>query len=130
MATHAAPKAAVDGFSNAAAYEAYRPSYPPDFVSALLDDLGIREKRGAKIVEIAAGTGKLTDLLVARKEEFRIRAIEPVKSMRDVLERKEHDRVEILDGVANKMPVEDGWGDGCIAAQVSRKDAGAIAQAC
>jgi ubiquinone/menaquinone biosynthesis C-methylase UbiE len=123
METHALPRAAVDGFSNAVAYEAYRPSYPQDSLSALLNDLGISGKGGANIVEIAAGTGKFTDLLVAREEDFGVRAIEPLKSMRDVLERKGHSRVAVLDGVAAKMPVEDGWGDACIAAQVSQLQA-------
>ena len=111
-------QAAVHGFHNGALYDAHRPSYPPDAVEALLSELGVAGKRGAKIIEVAAGTGKFTVPLAARGEGFEIKAVEPLASMRDQLAAKKLEGVEVLEGSANAVPVGDGWGDACIVAQV------------
>jgi len=52
---------AAAGFSDAVDYEAARPSYPPDAVAWLVEHLRIGP--GARVVDLAAGTGKLTRLL-------------------------------------------------------------------
>ena len=38
---------------------------------------GVSDMHGTRIVDLAAGTGKLTELLAARDEEFDILAVEP-----------------------------------------------------
>ena len=52
---------AAAGFSDPADYEAARPSYPPDAVAWLVEHLHIEP--GRRVVDLAAGTGKLTRLL-------------------------------------------------------------------
>jgi SAM-dependent methyltransferase len=69
---------AAAGFSDPAAYEATRPSYPPDAVSWLVENLHIGP--GRRVVDLAAGTGKLTRLLVPAGAD--LVAAEPVAGMR------------------------------------------------
>ena len=85
----------------AAAYERSRPSYPPDAVTWLVDRLRVR--LGAVAVDLAAGTGKLTRLLVPT-DAFVI-AVEPVLGMRLVL----HEllpTVPIVAGTADSLPIK------------------------
>lgn len=110
--------AATQGFHNAKAYDAHRPSYPAHVVSSFLSDLGVAGRRGARVVEVAAGTGKFTELLAAREEGFDVVATEPLASMKGELDAKRLKGVEVREGSAAGLPVEDGWGDVCIAAQV------------
>ncbi|OTB11823.1 hypothetical protein K445DRAFT_209782 [Daldinia sp. EC12] len=119
MASHGSnlPTAAEEGFKDAASYDAYRPSYPPEAVDTFLTKLKVAEQFGSKIVEIASGTGKFTELLAKRPESFTVKAIEPHHGMREKLAQKDLTGVEVIDGKADKMPVEDEWGDACIAAQ-------------
>lgn len=116
---HPIPPAAEEGFQDATAYDAHRPSYPPEAVDAFLAAAKLADTPGAGIVEVAAGTGKFTEVLAARPERFLVRAVEPHDGMRARLAEKDLPDVEVLDGTAEKMPVEDEWGDACIAAQVS-----------
>ncbi|KAI8961420.1 S-adenosyl-L-methionine-dependent methyltransferase [Daldinia sp. FL1419] len=111
------PAAAEEGFKDAASYDAYRPSYPPEAVDKFLDKLKIAQQFGSKIVEIASGTGKFTELLAKRPESFVVKAIEPHHGMREKLAQKDLAGVEVIDGKADKMPIEDEWGEACIAAQ-------------
>jgi SAM-dependent methyltransferase len=111
------PKAASEGFKDASAYDAHRPSYPAEAVDALLRHLKIADKANVNVVEIAAGTGKFTELLAKRHENYNIHAVEPHAGMRFQLEAKKLRDVTVLDGHAANMPVEDGWADACIAAQ-------------
>lgn len=111
------PSQATEGFKDAAAYDTYRPSYSPEAVDKFLDHLNVTGLSDIKIVEIAAGTGKFTELLAKRPEQFLVKAIEPHKTMRQKLAEKDLPAVEVIHGSANKMPVEDEWGDICIAAQ-------------
>ncbi|KAF2199651.1 S-adenosyl-L-methionine-dependent methyltransferase, partial [Delitschia confertaspora ATCC 74209] len=111
------PKAASEGFADASAYDAYRPSYPPKAVDALIRHLHITDCANANIVEIASGTGKFTELLAKRPESYNIHAVEPHEGMRAQLVAKDLKNVSVTDGYAAKMPVEDGWADACIAAQ-------------
>lgn len=116
-AAYQLPTAASAGFRNATAYDAHRPSYPASAVDSLLLRLRISGVAGAKVVEIASGTGKFTELLVARAEGFAVAAVEPHAGMREQLERKALRGVQVLDGHAGSVPVADGWGDACVAAQ-------------
>jgi len=120
MATSQFQLAAVAdiGFKNAGSYDIYRPSYPPEAVSKFLTYLNVANQKNARIVEIACGTGKFTEPLMKREEEFDVIAIEPHKKMREGLEKKKlAGSLLVKDGSADRMPVEEGWGDACIAAQ-------------
>ncbi len=111
---------AASGFKNAANYDTHRPTYPPEAVNKLLTHLGVAGQQDAQVIDLACGTGKFTELLAVRPESFEILAIEPHEGMRQELVKKDlGPRVKVLDGNAAHMPVEDGWGDTLIAAQVS-----------
>lgn len=110
---------AATGFQNASAYDQNRPSYPPESVNRLLTHLGVAGQEDARVIDLACGTGKFTEVLAAREEKFEIMAVEPHEGMRNVLVMKElGDRVQVADGNAGNMPVEEGWGDALVAAQV------------
>ncbi len=69
---------AASGFdAQADAYERARPSYPPDVVDWLVENLRITY--GARVVDLAAGTGKLTRLLAPYGSN--LIAVEPVEGM-------------------------------------------------
>lgn len=112
---------AAEGFKDAAAYDAHRPAYPPEAVQKLLEHMRLADRAHARIVEVAAGTGKFTEALAARHEGFEVIAVEPHPDMRRELEGKGLRRVEVRDGTAEDMRslagVEDGWAGGCVAAQ-------------
>jgi SAM-dependent methyltransferase len=115
---HTLPTAASQGFANAQAYDAHRPSYPPEAVSSLLQHLGLANFEGARVVEIASGTGKFTELLAARPENYGIVAVEPLDSMRAQLVAKGLETVDVREGHAGNLSgVKDGEADGVIAAQ-------------
>lgn len=111
-------QAATTGFNNAQAYDTHRPSYPPAAVQALLAHLDLVGRPGARIVDLAAGTGKFTEALAARDEKFEIMAVEPLGPMRDALREKRLPGVSVEEGAAADMPVGDGWADGVVVAQV------------
>lgn len=112
------PSAAEKGFKDASAYDAHRPSYPDEAVERFLEKMQVTGQSDINIVEIASGTGKFTEVLAKRPERFLIKAIEPHETMRQKLVEKDLPAVEVVNGSANKMPVEEEWGDVCIAAQV------------
>ncbi|HEX6416963.1 MAG TPA: methyltransferase domain-containing protein [Acidimicrobiales bacterium] len=105
--------AAAEGFdANAAAYEAARPSYPAAAVAHVVGHGGIGP--GRRVLDLAAGTGKLTRLLVPTGAE--VVAVEPVAAMRDVLERL-LPGVAVHDGTAEALPLPDGSVDAVTVAQ-------------
>jgi 16S rRNA A1518/A1519 N6-dimethyltransferase RsmA/KsgA/DIM1 with predicted DNA glycosylase/AP lyase activity len=75
---------ADNGFRDASSYDQHRPSYPSSAVASLLRRLNIAGQSQAKIVEIGAGTGKFTELLVGKDERYEIVAVEPHQEMRRV----------------------------------------------
>jgi SAM-dependent methyltransferase len=86
---------AAIGFARSAeAYEEGRPEYPP----AALDPLELAP--GMAVLDLAAGTGKLTRALAASGAA--VTAVEPVAEMRAVLPAS----VTALDGTAEAIPVE------------------------
>ena len=75
---------AAAGFDDAADYEAARPSYPPDAVAWLVEQLHL--EAGRRVADVAAGTGKLTRLLVPTVGTGLL-AVEPVPGMRATFRR-------------------------------------------
>ena len=100
---------AAAGFASAAdVYERARPSYPPEAIDwlAAQTELG----RGRTVVDLGAGTGKLTRLLVPTGA--RVVAVEPIAEMRAHIA-----GAEVLDGTAEAIPLPDGSADVVTVAQ-------------
>lgn len=112
------PPAAEHGFNAAILYNLHRPSYPALAVSNLIRDLNVEGLGGARIVDLGAGTGKFTEVLAARNEEFEILAVEPHEEMRMELEGKRLRGVRVLKGEAGRMGIEGQSVDAVICAQV------------
>ena len=103
--------AAARGFSRSAdAYDRARPDYPPAAVAWLAERLGLRP--GRTVVDLAAGTGKLTRPLAATGAE--VVAIEPVAEMRA---RIGDAAAGSLDGTAEAIPLRDASADAVTVAQ-------------
>ncbi len=89
--------------SVADAYERGRPEYPPAVVGALMAELEIPP--GAPVLDLAAGTGKLTRALL--RAGLDVIAVEPQDSLREVLSaRVGHEHVRA--GLAEAIPLPDG----------------------
>ena len=89
------------GFSAAAeVYERARPGYPDEAVAWVAERLGIGP--GRDVLDLAAGTGKLTRQLVPLGA--RVVAVEPIDAMRAELERAVPG-VEALAGTAEAIPL-------------------------
>jgi SAM-dependent methyltransferase len=104
---------AAEGFqAGADTYERGRPGFPDDAVEALARECGIEP--GHRVVDLAAGTGKLTRQLVPFGAN--LVAVEPVEGMRRVFAERLPD-VPVLDGTAEALPLEDGSVDAVVASQ-------------
>lgn len=94
---------AARGFeAGAAAYEIARPGYPDEALEILQTEVGIGER--TRVLDLAAGTGKLTRRLVELRAE--VVAVEPVDGMRAQLQAVLPE-VETLDGTSEAIPVPD-----------------------
>ncbi|MEX2294045.1 MAG: methyltransferase domain-containing protein [Acidimicrobiales bacterium] len=94
---------AARGFeAGAAAYEIARPGYPDDAVGAVRDAGGVGP--GTRVLDLAAGTGKLTRRLVELGAA--VVAVEPVAAMRGQLALVLPD-VDVVDGSAEEIPADD-----------------------
>jgi SAM-dependent methyltransferase len=94
--------------SAAAAYERGRPSYPPEAIDWLLP-------RGARqVLDLGAGTGKLTTRLVERGLE--VVAVDPIPDMLEVLSASLPETRALL-GTAEEIPLEDNSVDAVLVAQ-------------
>jgi ubiquinone/menaquinone biosynthesis C-methylase UbiE len=103
---------AAQGFEQAAtAYEQARPTYPNE----VIDLIKSLHNKPDTIIDLGAGTGKLTRLLgpLGARE---IIAIEPVLSMRENL-KKIPIITKVIDGTAEHIPFEDNTIDIIICAQ-------------
>jgi SAM-dependent methyltransferase len=85
------------------AYERGRPEYAPAVVGAMAAELGLAP--GAPVLDLAAGTGKLTRALVAFGLE--VIAVEPQPELRDKLAAG-LGAERVRDGVAEAIPLDDG----------------------
>ncbi len=110
MAIH---ESASRGFQRGAdAYERGRPSYPREALDWLFAQLDLRPRR--TVLDVGAGTGKLTRELVATGAA--VLAVEPVPAMRGVLEQVVPE-ARSLEGTAEALPVDDGSIDAITVAQ-------------
>lgn len=101
------------GFQRAAgAYERGRPDYEPALVDWLIDRAALEP--GRVIVDVGAGTGKLTRALLASGAE--VVAVEPVAGMRAVLER-EVSVARVMAATAEQLPLGDSSADAIVVAQ-------------
>jgi SAM-dependent methyltransferase len=106
-------KAAANAFGAAAAdYERARPSYPPASIDVLRRELDLGP--GVRVCDLAAGTGKLTRLLVGTGAD--VVAVEPVAGMRAQLT-EVLPEIEALDGTAESIPLADESVDALTVAQ-------------
>ncbi|HWF33915.1 MAG TPA: class I SAM-dependent methyltransferase [Solirubrobacteraceae bacterium] len=104
---------AARGFDRAAEdYERGRPGYPAAAVDVLAAELGFGP--GSTVVDLAAGTGKLTRLLIPTGA--RVVAVEPVPGMRAQLSLVVPG-TEILAGTAEAIPMPDAGADAVLVAQ-------------
>ena len=87
--------------ATAAAYELGRPEYPEEALT-FWDDHGAFE-RGNVVLDLAAGTGKLTRLLPMICE---LHAVEPLAQMRAEFTAAVPD-VDVVDGTAEHIPFDD-----------------------
>jgi SAM-dependent methyltransferase len=95
---------AATGFAHwVGAYERARPEYPPEAIACLADELDLRP--GRTVVDLAAGSGKLTRPLAALGCE--VIAVEPVAEMRAAI----GPSARALDGTAEAIPLEDAGAD-------------------
>ncbi|WP_432494174.1 class I SAM-dependent methyltransferase [Kineococcus auxinigenes] len=92
----------------AAVYERARPGYPDEALDWVLPP-GAR-----RVLDLGAGTGKLTRLLLARGLE--VVAVEPTAGMREQFTAVLPD-VEVLDGTGEDLPLPDGSVDAVVAGQ-------------
>jgi SAM-dependent methyltransferase len=83
-------------------YERARPEYPQEAISWVASRLGLDS--GSTIVDLGAGTGKLTRALL--ETGARVIAVEPGDAMRAELERRLPE-VEALRGAAENIPLPD-----------------------
>ena len=88
--------------ATATAYERGRPGWPEAALDAM--DARLRLGRGSVVLDLAAGTGKLTRALVPRYAS--VIAVEPLEAMRAILERVVPG-VRALAGTAEAIPLPD-----------------------
>jgi SAM-dependent methyltransferase len=104
---------AARGFGSAAdVYERSRPGYAPEAVAWICERLGIAP--GRTVLDLAAGTGKLTRALVPTAAT--VIAVEPLDEMRAQLE-QQVEEARALEGTAEEIPLADGSVDAVVCAQ-------------
>ncbi|MGH3440957.1 MAG: class I SAM-dependent methyltransferase [Nitriliruptorales bacterium] len=97
------PQAAQAFDEVAGPHERARPGYPSAALDHLVDVVGL-DGTGT-VVDVAAGTGKLTRDLVAHARH--VVAVEPLPAMRAVL-RREVPAARVIAGVAEALPLRSG----------------------
>jgi ubiquinone/menaquinone biosynthesis C-methylase UbiE len=105
--------AAARGFEAVAReYERARPDYPAEAIDRLIQDLEI--SRAARVLDLGAGTGKLTRMLVPTGA--RLVALDPVEAMRRTLAEMVPG-LPVVGGTAEAMPFRAEVFDAVVAAQ-------------
>lgn len=99
----------AESFASVAhSYELGRPDYTPEVVDALVAELGLGA--GARVLDLAAGTGKLTRALLAWSSGagggLEVLAVEPQPELRELLARTVGAE-RVLDGFAERIPLPD-----------------------
>jgi SAM-dependent methyltransferase len=89
-------------------YERGRPGWPADAIAALVERFGAHE-----VLDLAAGTGKLTEVLAPLAD---VVAVEPIDGMRRVLEAR-LPGVRALAGTAEAIPLPDASVDAVFAGE-------------
>jgi len=103
----------ADGFNKQVdSYISARPSYPPEAIQHAVDVSGLLQ--GSRVVDVAAGTGKLTQLLV--QYGFDLSAVEPAPGMRQGFS-KVLPSLPIIDGLAGSLPLPDSCVDALFVGQ-------------
>jgi SAM-dependent methyltransferase len=103
-------RAAAAGFAaSAPEYERGRPGYPEEAIACLSAELRLGE--GRTVVDLAAGTGKLSRPLAATGA--RVIAVEPIEEMRALI----RPPIEAVEGSAEEIPLPAGSADGLTVAQ-------------
>lgn len=92
----------------AAAYERGRPSYPPEAIDWLLPS------KARDVLDLGAGTGKLTTRLVERG--LSVVAVDPIPEMLEVLTQSLPDTPALM-GTAEEIPLPDSSVDAVLVAQ-------------
>jgi SAM-dependent methyltransferase len=101
---------AAKGFTEGAeAYERGRPGYPSEAIDWLVTELGIGP--GATVVDLAAGTGKLSRELAGTGAT--VVAVEPLERMRALIEPP----IRAVEGTAEEIPLDDALADVVTVAQ-------------
>jgi SAM-dependent methyltransferase len=101
---------AAQGFSTSAdSYQQARPSWPSEAVDAAFAQWGL-DPATANVVDVAAGTGRLTELLAARCPH--VVAVEPLAEMRAHIT-----AAPALEGTAEKLPLDDTSADAIFVAE-------------
>lgn len=98
--------------SQAAAYERGRPSYPPEAIDWLLTSTGEQPVRN--VLDLGAGTGKLTSRLVERG--LTVVAVDPIPELLDLLRAALPETPALL-GTAEQIPLPDNSVDAVLVAQ-------------
>jgi SAM-dependent methyltransferase len=107
--------ALVSGFADVAAvYERGRPDYPPAVVERIVSELGAAARPPARVLDLGAGTGKLTRPLLAAGLD--VVGVEPLERMRAALARSVGSE-RALDGRAEALPFGDASLGGAVCAE-------------
>jgi MOSC domain-containing protein YiiM/SAM-dependent methyltransferase len=106
-------ESAAKGFAAGAdAYERGRPAYSPEAIAHMVRELGFGP--GSRVLDLAAGTGKLTSELTSTGAEPV--AVEPVAEMRARLVAALPE-VEAIEGTAEDIPLPNGSVDAVVVGQ-------------
>ena len=88
-------------------YDQWRPTYPDGAVEWLVPE------HAARVAEVGAGTGKLTDRLVER--DVPLEVVEPDGRMLEVISRR-HPRLPVHEAGATELPLADASVDAVVVA--------------